>query len=614
MYPESVLEEIRNRTDIVELLGEYLTLKKSGSGFVGLCPFHGEKTPSFHVHPVRQCFHCFGCHKGGNIFTFLMAFENFSFPEAVQKLARRAGVTLQNEEWKPKQNAVSSHREIAACLEWAAKYFHYLLCESKNYASARSYLTKRGITTKTIEKFMLGVSPKGQQTLLEQMQKRKFGINQLVEAGLIIQSEKNAQHYDRFRHRLMFPIRDRDGNTLGFGGRLLAPDENKPKYLNSPESPLFSKRTLLYGQFENEREIRRKGEALIVEGYMDVIGLHEKGVTNAVATMGTALTAEHCEQIKGMTQKVVTIFDTDRAGRDAWQRSVHLFLSAGLFAKDLTLPEGKDPDEYVMAEGAEKFSHLCSGAPKQITKLLKEIAAKGKLSEEQRATVLSELTPILLTTRKSAEHALLWDSISLVLGITVDSLRAWIETTAKNHRPAQQPPPLAHPSAPQKSPAKSTHKRDRFGLELFEAAIQCPKDFLKLDRSAWEGCLADKRIEGWLIKMHEAQSGPAMEKVLEELAQTEADPDLLSRASQRLIGPDPKQADPKQPDPKQPNPKQPAPKPNQEYFQEVIKRACELRREKEVRRLTTQVKLTGMLGDEEEQLRLLERMKALRSQ
>lgn len=393
MFSENTLNSIRERMSIVELVGEYVQLKKSGQGYMGLCPFHNEKTPSFHVHAVKQCFHCFGCHKGGNIFTFLSAIEGLSFPDSVQRLAKRTGVTIETTQYRrdaPKPEPLNER--LLSAQEWAAKYFHYLLTEVPEFRPTQDYLKSRGLTEKTIKKFRIGVAPKGWNTLLTLMQNRKFSFPELVQSGLVIQKEGTTHGYDRFRERLMFPITDAEGNVIGFGARQLKDEPNQPKYINSPESPLFSKRKTLYGLFENQRGIRLKGEAVIVEGYMDVVGLYERGVENAVATMGTALTEEHAFQLKALTRRVVTVFDPDSAGSDAWHRSVHLFMTCGLFAKDLSLPDGKDPDEFIVAEGAEKFYKLCEKSPRQITKLLKEIAEKGPLSEEESAKLLSDST------------------------------------------------------------------------------------------------------------------------------------------------------------------------------------------------------------------------------
>ena len=474
---------------IVELVGEYVQLKKAGQGYLGLCPFHKEKSPSFHVHPIRQCFKCFGCQKGGNIFTFLSAMEGLSFPECVQRLAKRTGVTLEEtssyRREQPKEED-AAQKQLLAANEWAAKYFHYLLMEVPEYKYARDYLVSRGLTEKTIKKFRLGVSPKGWSTLMTLMLKRNFTFQELVQAGLVIQKDNppntgSAPHgYDRFRQRIMFPIASIEGAIIGFGARLLGEEENQPKYINSPESPLFSKRRVLYGLFENQRGIRVRGETVIVEGYMDVIGLHQGGIENSVATMGTAMTEEHCYQLKALTRRVVTVFDPDRAGIEAWHRSVHLFLASGIFAKDLSLPEGKDPDEFVLTEGAEKFHQLCEKAPRQITKLLKEIAGKGSLSEEESGRLLSELTPILVASRRLPDRAMLWDDISLVLKVSLAGLKEMAEGAASRMPQPETPKKgTGSPKISLKPPKKNISPID---IEFFQACVQWPEEFIKLPK------------------------------------------------------------------------------------------------------------------------------------
>jgi DNA primase len=235
LFSEETLTEIRNAVSIVDLVSEYVPLKKAGTSFSGICPFHSEKSPSFYVHPQKQCFHCFGCHKGGNIFTFLSSIEGLPFPEVVRKLADRAGVTLEKTVSRtPYSKAPVTPPKIEEALEWAAKYFHYLLTESPDYEFARQYLKKRGLSEASIQKFRLGVSPKGWRTLMDLMLKRNFTQENLVQAGLIIVKEDSNKAYDRFRERIMFPIRNADGKTIGFGARLLGTDENQSKYYPIP--------------------------------------------------------------------------------------------------------------------------------------------------------------------------------------------------------------------------------------------------------------------------------------------------------------------------------------------------------------------------------------------
>jgi DNA primase len=593
MFSESTLAEIRDRLNIVDLVQEYVQLKKSGQGYLGLCPFHGEKTPSFHVHPIKQCFHCFGCQKGGNVFTFLCSIEGLSFPEAVQKLAQRTGVEIKQEERfrreKPKVEIPGAPRLLEA-LDWAARYFHYNLTSVAEFRPALEYIKKRGVSDKTVAKFRIGVAPKGWNTLLSLMLKRKFSFQELVQAGLVVPKEGSpTQGYDRFRHRLIFPISDKDGRVVGFGGRLLDDEPNQPKYINSSESPLFSKRKILYGMHESQRGIRLRGEAVIVEGYMDVVGLYESGVQNAIATMGTALTEDHLELLRGLTRRVVTVFDPDSAGAEAWRRSVHLFLSGGIFAKDLSLPDHLDPDEFVLKEGAERFYELCEKAPRQVTKLLKEIAALGPLSEEQSARYLAELTPILVASRRLPDRATLWDDISLVLKVSPASLKELSETGAPPTKAVRAPAPRA--AQPARKPV-APYPLDR---EFLEACVRWPEEFLKLPHDAWAGGLKEKRVEAWLERLRVAPNPQEFEAILAELVQKETDSDLLGVGTAALF------------------PKESKAGQDASLFKVIVGRITQRKKEAAIRSLSAQVRLTQRLGDSQEQLRLLEKLKELRS-
>lgn len=596
MFSEKTIEEIRSRVDLVELIGEYVELKKSGTSYKGLCPFHGEKTPSFMVQPLKQIFHCFGCHKGGNCFTFLTSVEGINFPEAVKQLAARVGVTVEEENRltkKPVSEPVLSAKEerVYAALEWAAKYFNYLLLEVSDGESTREYCKNRGLTLKTLQKFRIGVSPKGWNTLMNIMFKKGFTFAELVEAGLVIQKDgKPNEGYDRFRERLMFPIHNRHGKVVGFGARLLTEENDQPKYLNSPESSIFSKRKILYGLHENQRNIRLRGEAVIVEGYMDVVGLSEKGVNNAIATMGTALTEEHCLELKGLTQKVVTVFDPDSAGTDAWHRSVHVFMANRIFARDLSLPNELDPDEFVHQEGADAFYELCKSAPRQITKYLKEIAAKGNLSEEESAKQLNHLIPILVASRNLPDRATLWDDICLVFKVSREALKELAESGLKSRQTQQTPTPRFGIRAPIKNGAKFT----TLEKEFFKACIRWPERFLELQLSEWETAIKSEEMRTWLTQLSETKTIQGFESKLEFLINSNPSSPLLPLATEELFN--------------ETNPENGA-----KIFNAIFNRVRKITADSQVKALSVQIKLAQRMGDETEVLKLLEKLKELRT-
>lgn len=601
MFSDSTLNEIRSRCDIVDVIGRYVSLKKSGQGYQGLCPFHNEKTPSFHVHPGKQVYRCFGsCAKGGNVFTFIMEHDGLSFPEAVRKLAGEVGVRIEetnNFVRQPQKPVSESHVRASKALELAAKYFHHLLTQNKDYAFALRYLKERGLTQKSIEKFRLGVSPIGWNNLIQVMTQRGFKWEDLLLAGLVVPKEDSKyQGYDRFRERLMFPILDKNGSVVGFGARALK-EGDEPKYLNSPDTSFFNKSRILYGLCENQREIRLKREALIVEGYMDVVGLYEAGVCNAVAPMGTALTVEHCREIKTLTQKVVTVFDPDAAGISAWHRSMPIFLETGLFAKDVTLPQGLDPDEFVKKGGAEKFYELCDKAPQQVTKYLKEIADKGILGEKDRERYLQELIPILVASRRLPDKgAVLWDDVSRLLGISFDAIKKLVqESPARNTVPAPAPAPARPPVRSSAAPKKLRQRKLPLDWAFFKGALQYPENFFAFDKENWVGFLKDPELESLLVRIWDTQSSSKMLEILEELAKSQTCPEVLDVISETLlkdIG------------------TQPSPEP--QLFTEVAKRISERRRKAQIHGIANQVRMSQRLGDSEEQIKLLEELRKLR--
>lgn len=600
MFSDSVLNEIRSRCDIVDVVGRYVSLKKSGQGYQGLCPFHSEKTPSFHVSPVRQMYRCFGsCNKGGNVFTFLMEHEGISFPEAVKKLAQEVGVKVEEDKrfvkTGPKPLTENQERALAA-LNWATKYFNHLLTQDPQYRFALKYLEKRGLSEKSISKFKIGVSPRGWNTLIGLMTKRGFKWEELLTAGLVVEKEGSKhQGYDRFRERLMFPITDKNGNVVGFGARALK-EGDEPKYLNSPDTPLFNKSRILYGLHENQREIRVQNEALVVEGYMDVVGLFERGVCNAVAPMGTALTLEHCREIKSLTSKIITVFDPDAAGISAWHRSMPLFLEAGIFAKDVTLSGGLDPDEFVKQEGAKKFSQLCDQAPQQVTKYLKEIAEKGVLGEKDRTRHLQELTPILSASKRFPDKgALLWDDVSKLLNISLEALEKLVQQSGQRGQ-APKPPFEGMKRNLQKPPQTNSKRSQKNPLdwEFFRTSLLNPDSFFTFPKENWLGFVKDPDLEKVLSEAWDTQNKSKMLEKLEAFATTQSCPELSSVLSELLVTEEsPSQSDPK-------------------LFLELAKRIEERKRAAEIRGLANQVRLSQRLGDGEEQLKLLEQLRNIK--
>ncbi len=361
-YSDDIIQRVKDSTDIVSVVGEYVPLKKAGASYKGLCPFHSEKSPSFMVSPARNGFHCFGCGKGGNVITFLMEMEKLSFPEALRLLAEKAGVVLPRlQEAARDQEQDRARERVQALNEFAGRFFHERLLSMEGQ-QARDYFKDRGFTKEDALKFLIGFAPAGWDSLKNAAQKAGFSQEELLAAGLAVHHEEKKSYYDKFRNRLIFPVKNNYDKIIAFGGRALS-DEPGPKYLNSPETLLFKKSECLY-LLERAREaIRQKGYVLVVEGYFDALALHHFGFENAVATLGTALTSQHGRLLTRYTKEVVFSYDADTAGQAAILRGFEPLIQAGLNIRVLVLPDAKDPDEYLKKHPREEFEALVQRAP-----------------------------------------------------------------------------------------------------------------------------------------------------------------------------------------------------------------------------------------------------------
>ncbi len=357
-YEDNVVERVSAANDIVEIISQYVPLKRSGRNLKACCPFHGEKTPSFMVQPEKQLFHCFGCGAGGDVFSFLMRHENMTFPEALKFLADRAHIVLP-ERRGHKEDSGQKEKMYEACQK-AADFYHQLLLKEPG-ASARAYLAKRKVPETIIREFKLGWAPSEWRSLFDHLTKQGYPEALLKQAALIQQSPK-GNFYDTFRGRLIFPIVNLQNKIIAFGGRLIGNEEG-PKYLNSPETPVFSKRRELFGLNLAKKHIDREWPALIlVEGYMDFLALYQFGFKNAVATLGTALGEDHVRLMKRFVEEVIVVYDGDKAGEAAALRGLEILLEGGMQVKLVTLPKGEDPDDFLNKNGAEAFSKLLKGA------------------------------------------------------------------------------------------------------------------------------------------------------------------------------------------------------------------------------------------------------------
>jgi DNA primase len=403
--PEEKISEIINASDIVDIVSESVILKKAGQNFFGLCPFHSEKTPSFSVNPAKQIFHCFGCSAGGNSISYVMKYHGLSFPEAVKMLARKYNIVLETGLLDPAQKKQMALRESLFRLnKKVMAYYTTLLRQDRAGQPARQYLENRGITKKTMDEFHLGYAMDGWEGVVGFLRKERISRNAALNSGLMLPRKNQNGFYDRFRNRLMFPIFDINMQVAGFGGRVM--DDSMPKYMNSPETPVYSKTRILYGLHAAKTHCRQAGIVHIVEGYFDFLSLYQNGIKNTVATLGTALTPDHVRILKGYAPAMVLVFDSDAAGINAAKRSIKTFLNEGVDTRILVLPEGEDPDTYVVTHGPDAFLNLASRAQTVMQFLLQVAVNTHGTSVEGRIRVLDDLIPFLADIQDSALRSL----------------------------------------------------------------------------------------------------------------------------------------------------------------------------------------------------------------
>jgi DNA primase len=408
-------EEVRKTADIVEVIGQYVQLKKRGHNYIGLCPFHSERSPSFTVNQDKQMYHCFGCGRGGDVFGFWMEYHNLSFPQSLKDLAERYNIDL------PRYGSVAAEREKAEVRELlfktnglAADYFHAALVRSSEGKPGRDYFSRRGISRETISKFKLGYAVNKWDGLINYLGSKNVSLDAGAKAGLLV-SKKDGGYYDHFRGRIIFPIFDLNHQVIGFGGRVL--DDSLPKYINTPETPLYHKGYSLYGLDSAFRNIREEGLAIIVEGYMDMLALRQHGISNVVATLGTAFTSNQIRRLKGYTRVVVVLFDPDDAGREAALKSFPLFLNEGVSAKVVVLPQSEDPDSFVNRYGADEFRGFLKRAVPIFDFYLDQALAHMDATVDGKIKLLSEVLPIFMDLEPGATRLLYAHRFSEKAGI-----------------------------------------------------------------------------------------------------------------------------------------------------------------------------------------------------
>jgi DNA primase len=417
-------EQIRAASDIVDVIGSYVPLKKAGANFTALCPFHKEKSPSFNVNPHKQIFHCFGCHKGGDVFTFVKEYENIGFMDAVRRLAERAKIPLEFENTPGAQQSRHLKDQLLEIHEQLTTRWQNCLANEAAGQLARDYLAKRGVSADAIKLFRIGAAPELWDDTVNWAKSKNFPLEIAEQAGLIIKKEETGRQYDRFRGRLMFPICDEQGRVVGFSGRILSGDEKTAKYVNSPETPIFTKSKIFFGLDKSKRAILDAGYAIICEGQLDLIACFTNGVQNIVAPQGTAFTDQHARIIKRYCNEVVLCFDSDNAGQNAIVRSLDHLLAAELAVRVAVVPAPHDPDSFIKANGGEAFRALVENAEGFFDYLLKRLlATHDATSDKGRLAILRGMAEALHKTGNSVlldTHA---QKTALRLGVAVDAVR-----------------------------------------------------------------------------------------------------------------------------------------------------------------------------------------------
>ncbi|MBN2507665.1 MAG: DNA primase [Verrucomicrobia bacterium] len=436
----ATIEQIRAANDIVDVIGSYLPLKRAGGAFVTLCPFHKEKTPSFHVNPQRQIFHCFGCHKGGDVFTFVREYEGLTFIEAVRRLAERANIPLESAADTGDGQARHVKESLWKIHEQIAQHWQKILAGGAGGQIARDYLARRGVSEEAVRLFRLGYAPEAWDDTVQWARGAQHPLALVEQAGLILRKEGTDRVYDRFRGRLMFPICDEQGRVVAFSGRVLRGDEKTAKYVNSPETPIFTKSRIFYGLDKSKRAILDAGFAVVCEGQLDLITAYTGGVKNVVAPQGTALTAEHARILKRYVDEVVLCFDSDTAGQEAAVRVLDSLLASGLAIRVATVPAPHDPDSFIRAHGGQAFARLVRDAEGFFDFYLNHLCAVHEVrTDKGRLAVARAMGEAL---RKTGS-ALLLDThaqkTAQRLGVAAEAVRIEFSRAARSRSPSEPP-------------------------------------------------------------------------------------------------------------------------------------------------------------------------------
>ena len=472
---ESKINEIRERTDIVELISQYVSLKQSGANHTGLCPFHSEKSPSFSVNAARQFFHCFGCGVGGDVFSFLMKTEGLVFPDAVRLLAERVGIELEEHTPSPEEELRDRQRQrLYRVNEVAATYFHQLLMDHPSGDLARQYMKVRGYGRKAAGEYQIGFSLDSWDGLKKHLEEQGLVGDDARTLGLLRPGKQGRGDYDLFRGRLIFPVYDLSGQIVAFAGRVL--DDSKPKYINSPESPVYHKGQVLFGLYQARQAMRQSGEVLLVEGYFDQLALYRSGFPQVVATCGTALTPDHARLLKRYVQRVVLLFDQDTAGKKATFKAMTVLQEEGIHAAVIELPHGEDPDSFIQKEGVEAFRVRLENARSVMDFFMDDVLAGAGSGIEQKVRAAEQIVERIAGLSSELEQDLYLKQLAQRSGIGLEQLKQVGKKLSgaekqKSRRVDSVPLPLEEYPSPQQQSRETGAKKTDMPWSLAEKRL-----------------------------------------------------------------------------------------------------------------------------------------------
>lgn len=503
-----VTEKIIEMVDIVDLISEVVDLRRRGANFVGLCPFHQEKTPSFTVSPEKRIFKCFGCGKAGNIFSFMMEYYGMTFGAALRELAQRAGIKLEQREDKELQQEITRKDQILLALE-SAKLFYQKVLFTQGGVVALSYLKNRGFLPKTIEEFGIGYAPSGWDNLFRELAGKGIPTDVMVDAGLVKSKEnKPDEFYDMFRERIIFPVQNHIGKVVGFGGRILKELDDQPKYINSPQTSVFDKSKLLFGLFLGRNEIRSKKSVILVEGYADVVSLHQAGFKNAVASCGTSLTTEQLEQIGRYANTIYLAYDSDEAGAKATERAIQMALPLGFEILVVRLLKGEDPDSFVQKYGAKAFHSLLDNSQSFVRYLLESAKDNDLLSRPaQKSLVIRHILSIISTIPDELQHDDFIKELADIVGLPYSKI-ANIYIEKVKHTQRRRVEPIENVSEGARSPEKP------------DSLLETMKELLPEERNLLEICLTEKGAIDYLTKIYHFDSSQMISEIGKDLLET----------------------------------------------------------------------------------------------